>query len=122
MAKILIVDDSRIFRNILHSTLTEKGHEIVGMAQNGQIALDFLEANSSNLPEVVTLDITMPVLDGLEALKQIHEKYPSIRVIMASAAGQKSKVMEALKCGASDFIQKPFQTDEICSIIEKHLS
>ncbi len=122
MAKILIVDDSRIFRNILHTTLTEKGHEVVGMAQNGQVALDYLEANSNNLPDIVTLDITMPVLDGLEALKQIHAKYPSIHIIMASAAGQKSKVIEALKNGASDFIQKPFQTDEICAVIEKQLS
>ncbi len=116
MAKILVVDDSRIFRKILCTTLTDGGHEIIGEVGNGQEALECLK---NNTPDIVTLDITMPVMDGLEALSNIHEKYPSITVVMVSAAGQKSKVMEALKKGASDFLQKPFQPEEVLKVINK---
>ncbi|MFI3202050.1 MAG: response regulator [Eubacteriales bacterium] len=120
MAKILVVDDSRIFRNILMEALTENGHEVIGTASNGQEALDFLSSNEIT-PELVTLDITMPVMEGLEALKNIRAIYPDMKVIMVSASGQKHKVMEALKMGASDFIQKPFQPEELHSVITKYL-
>lgn len=116
MAKIMIVDDSRILRKILANTLTEAGHEVIADAGNGKEALMLLEKVQ---PELITLDITMPVMDGLEALTQIKSKYPSIKVIMVSAAGQKNKVMEALKGGASDFVQKPFEPDDVISVISK---
>lgn len=116
MAKILIVDDSRIFRKILRTTLSDKGHEILGEAGNGVEALELLQTVT---PDIVTLDITMPEMDGLETLKAITEKYPQIKVVMVSAAGQKSKVIEALKSGAKDFLQKPFQPDEVVTVISK---
>lgn len=116
MAKILIVDDSRILRKILNATLAEAGHEVIGEAGNGEEALNLL---SSITPDLITLDITMPVMDEVTALKSIKEQYPSIKVVMVSAAGQKNKVMEALKGGASDFIQKPFDPEDVKRVISK---
>jgi len=116
MAKIMIVDDSRILRKILTNTLTEAGHEVVADAGNGKEALLLLEKIT---PDLITLDITMPVMDGLEALVKIKESYPDVKVIMVSAAGQKNKVMEALKNGASDFLQKPFEPEEVINIVSK---
>lgn len=118
MAKIMVVDDSRILRRILTNTLTEAGHEIVADAGNGKEALLLLEKVK---PDLITLDITMPVMDGLEALTKIKETYPEIKVVMVSAAGQKNKVMEALKNGASDFIQKPFEGEDVIAVINKIL-
>lgn len=118
MAKILIVDDSKIFRKILRSTLTENGHEVLGEASNGQEALKLL---STIHPDLVTLDITMPVMDGLETLTHIREQDPALKVIMVSAAGQKTKVMNALKAGAVDFLQKPFQPNEVIAVINKYI-
>lgn len=117
MAKIIIVDDSRILRKILNTTLTEAGHEIIGEAGNGEEVLKLIE--DGNVPDLVTLDITMPVMDGLTALKNIKEKYPSVKVVMVSAAGQKNKVMEALKSGASDFLQKPFDPEDVKRVVSK---
>ena len=118
MAKILIVDDSRIIRRVLTNTLQEAGYEIVGEASNGEEALKVLETVT---PDLVTLDITMPVMDGLETLNNIKEKYPSLKVIMISAAGQKNKVIQALKDGALDFIRKPFEKEEMLEVIAKHI-
>ncbi|MFI3177551.1 MAG: response regulator [Eubacteriales bacterium] len=119
MATILVVDDSRIFRNILETTLTEVGHQVVGSVANGQLALDFLN-NAHPLPELVTLDITMPVMEGIETLRSIISLFPGVKVIMVSASGQKGKVMDALKIGALDFIQKPFKPEEINEVIKKY--
>ena len=116
MANIMIVDDSRILRKILTNTLVEAGHTIVADAGNGKEALLLLEKIK---PDLVTLDITMPVMDGIEALKEIKKNYPDITVIMVSAAGQKNKVLEALKSGASDFIHKPFEPEDVINVISK---
>ena len=116
MSKILIVDDSRTSRKILRTLLEEAGHEIVAEAENGQ---DGVEKYKEFKPEVTTLDITMPVMDGLEALPKIKEAHPEITVVMVSAAGQKNKVMEALKNGASDFLQKPFEPEDVISVLKK---
>ncbi|MCR4651377.1 MAG: response regulator [Lachnospiraceae bacterium] len=116
MAKVMIVDDSRILRKILTSTLTDAGHEVIADAGNGKEALLLLERFE---PDIITLDITMPVMDGLEALVKIKETYPNITVVMVSAAGQKSKVMEALKSGASDFLQKPFEPEDVIKVINR---
>lgn len=118
MAKILIVDDSKIFRKMLKSTLIEHGHEIVGEASNGKEALELL---STSHPDLVTLDITMPIMDGIETLTHIKENNPQLNVIMVSAAGQKAKVMSALKLGACDFLQKPFQPDEVITTVNKYI-
>lgn len=114
MAKILIVDDSRTSRRILKNILMENGHEIVGEAENGQIGYEkFIELE----PDIVTLDITMPVLDGLGSLEKIMTLNKDAKVIMVTAAGQKTKMMEAIKHGATEFIQKPFEPEQILNVI-----
>ncbi len=118
MSTILIVDDSRTMRKMLAGSLKNAGLEVIGNAGNGIEALQFLETNT---PDLVTLDITMPEMDGMEALKQIREKYPDQKVIMVSAAGQKDKIMEALKLGAVDFIQKPYDPDVAIETIKKFI-
>ncbi len=118
MAKILIVDDSKIIRRVLVNTLTEAGHEVIAEAANGEEALKELE---NVTPDLITLDITMPVMDGLETLKAVREKYPELKVIMISAAGQKNKVLQALKDGALDFIRKPFEKDDMLEVIGKYV-
>lgn len=115
MATVLIVDDSRTSRKILRNILTEHGYEIVGEAEDGQTGYEkYIELK----PDLVTLDITMPVLDGLGSLEKIMELDSSAKVIMVTAAGQKSKMVEAIKLGASEFIQKPFEPDQILSVIK----
>lgn len=116
MLKIIIVDDSRIFRKMLKAYFVENGHEVIGEAGNGEEALELLKTCT---PDLVTLDITMPVMDGIAAVKNIKEQYPSQKVIMVSSAGQKAKVIDALKYGAADFIQKPFDPDDISAVIAK---
>ena len=111
MGTVLIVDDSRTMRKVLGGSLKEAGHYIIGNAGNGQEALDILKSLSPDLPDLITLDITMTEMDGIETLKHIRAEYPDQKVIMVSAAGQKDKVMEALKYGAVDFIQKPFEAE-----------
>ena len=116
MAKILIVDDSRTSRKILREYFTEAGHEIIGEAENGQEGVDkYAELK----PDIVTLDITMPVLDGLGALKEIKKIDPEAKVVMITAIGRQTKVVEAIKLGASDFVTKPFDKDNILKIISK---
>lgn len=116
MLKIIIVDDSKVFRKMLKAFFTENGHEVIGEAGNGQEALKLLETCT---PDLITLDITMPVMDGIETLKQIKTNYPDQKVVMVSAAGQNSKIIDALKIGASDFIQKPFDPEDISVVLSK---
>ncbi|MCR5417379.1 MAG: response regulator [Lachnospiraceae bacterium] len=116
MAKVLMVDDSRTSRKLLRSILEEGGHEVVGEAVNGQEGVQQFQALK---PELVTMDITMPVLDGIEALKMIKALDKEAKVIMVTAAGQKNKVMECIKAGADEFITKPFDNNEIISAVSK---
>lgn len=118
MAKIMIVDDSKILRRVLGSALSDAGHEIVADAGNGKEALMLLEKVQ---PDLITLDITMPVMDGIQALPQLRERIPEAKIVMVSAAGQKTKVMEALKLGACDFIQKPFTPEKVVEVVDKAL-
>lgn len=118
MAKILIVDDSKTSRKFLRTMLEEAGHEIVSEAVNG---LEGVEKFKVYQPDIVTMDITMPVMDGIDAVKEIIDIEPSAKVIMVTAAGQKSNMVEALKRGAADFIQKPFDSGVILNTIQKVL-
>lgn len=118
MAKILIVDDSKTSRKILRTILEQHGHEIIGEAVNGE---EGVACYKELKPELTTLDITMPVMDGLQALEKIMEFDPDADVVMVTAAGQKSKMVEAIKLGASEFIQKPFEPDQIASVVESTL-
>lgn len=119
MAKILIVDDSRTSRKILRSILEEFGHVVVDEAENGE--LGFIKYKEFK-PDVVTMDITMPKMDGLECLKIIRHFDSEAKVIMVTAAGQKDKMMNAIKNGASEFVTKPFDKDEIKKAIDDVLS
>ena len=116
MANILIVDDSRTSRKILRRILEEAEHTIVGEAVNGEDGyLKYQELK----PDVVTLDITMPKMDGLEALRLIKKFDPEATAIMITAAGQKEKMVEALKRGAEEFITKPFDETEVLNTLKK---
>ncbi len=115
MATVLIVDDSKTSRRILKNILIENGYEIIGEATDGQIGYEkYIEFR----PDLVTLDITMPVLDGLGCLEKIMQLDKNANVIMVTAAGQKSKMVEAIKLGATEFIQKPFEPEQILSVIK----
>lgn len=116
MAKILLVDDSKTSRKILRGILEENGHEVIGEAENGE---DGVEKFKSLNPDITTMDITMPVMNGLDALKQIMEFNKSAKVIMVTAAGQKSKMVDAIKYGAAEFLAKPFEAAQIMEIINK---
>lgn len=116
MAKILIVDDSRTSRKMLRNILESNGHEIVDEAVNGQDGVQKFQALK---PDVITLDITMPIVDGVEALKMIKALDPNSKVIMVTAAGQKNKMIDCIKAGANEFLTKPFDQQEILDVIAK---
>lgn len=118
MAKILLVDDSKTSRKILRGILEENGHEVLGEAVNGE---DGLAKFKELKPDITTMDITMPVLDGLEALRQIMDYDKNAKVVMVTAAGQKTKMVDAIKYGASEFLAKPFESNQIIAIINKIL-
>lgn len=115
MAKILIVDDSKTSRKILRGVLESEGHVVLGEAENGKIGLE--EYKKLN-PDIVTLDITMPEMDGITALIEIKKYDEKVKAIMVTAAGQKEKMLEAVKNGASEFITKPFEPEEILKVIK----
>lgn len=116
MARVLVVDDAAFMRKMVSDALAKGGHEVIGEAANG---LEAVERYKELAPEVTTLDITMPEKDGISALQDILALDPSARVVMCSALGQESKVLEAIKSGAKDFVVKPFQPDRVLDAISK---
>ncbi|MDR2888495.1 MAG: response regulator [Lachnospiraceae bacterium] len=116
MANVLIVDDSRTSRKILRTILERAGHTVVGEASNGE---EGVRAFQEHKPEVVTMDVTMPVIDGVEALKMIKALRPESKVIMVTAAGKDSKVTECIKAGADEFVTKPYEDEAIINAIAK---
>ena len=119
MAKsILICDDAAFMRMMIKDILVKNGYNIAGEAENGVKAV---EKYQETKPDLVLMDITMPEMDGIEALKKIKASDPSASVIMCSAMGQQSMVIEAIQSGAKDFIVKPFQADRVLESIRKVL-
>ncbi|MBC2581617.1 response regulator [Clostridium sp. DJ247] len=116
MAKILIVDDAAFMRMMIKDILEKNGFEVIGEANNG---LKAVELYKKEKPDVVTMDITMPDMDGIEAVKAIKSFDPTAKIIMCSAMGQQTMVMDAIKAGARDFIVKPFQPDRVLEAIKK---
>ncbi|MDE6713289.1 MAG: response regulator [Lachnospiraceae bacterium] len=116
MIKILIVDDSKTSRKMLRGILEDAGMEVIGEAADGQEALKLY---TSLKPDIVTLDITMPVMDGIKALKELMALDRTARIVMVTAAGQKGNVVEALKLGAKEFVAKPYEVDLIIDVINK---
>ncbi len=119
MSRILVVDDAAFMRMSIRNMLTKNGFEIVDEAENGEVAIQKYEEHK---PDLVTLDITMPKMDGIEALKGILKNNPKAKVIMLSALGQESKVREAITSGAKSFIVKPFKEEVLVNSIKKVLS
>ena len=116
MKRILIVDDAAFMRMMLSNILKKAGYTIAGEACDGNDAIaKYMELK----PDVVTLDITMPNKDGLQAIKEIKKIDPNAKVIMCSAMGQQAMVLEAIQSGAVDFIVKPFQPDRVLEAIQK---
>ncbi|MDX1918665.1 MAG: response regulator [Candidatus Caenarcaniphilales bacterium] len=113
---VLIVDDSLFMRNVLKEILSKNGYHIIGEAINGYEAIEKYQSLS---PDITTMDITMPELDGIEALKKIIEINNKARVVMCSAMGQQGIVVEAIKQGACDFIIKPFQPNRVIEALQK---
>ena len=120
MAKrILIVDDAAFMRMKLRDILEKNGYEVAGEAQNGQEAHDKYQVEK---PDLVTMDITMSDVDGLDGLKMIMKADPNAKVVMCSAMGQQGMVMDAIKSGAVDFIVKPFDTERVIKSLDRALS
>jgi two-component system chemotaxis response regulator CheY len=118
VANIMVVDDAAFMRLMIRNILEEAGHTVVCEAENGLEAVDKYKQFH---PDLVTLDITMPVMEGLEALRQIRKYDPFAVVIMCSAMGQKPMVIDAIKMGAKDFIVKPVQQDRVLEAVSKAL-
>ena len=118
MAKIVVVDDALFMRVMLKNILEQAGHTVVGEAANGAEAI---KEYILKKPDIMLMDITMPVMDGLEGLRGLKVTEPDAKVIMCSAMGQKSMVIDALKYGAKDFIVKPFQEERVLEAISKAL-
>lgn len=116
MPKVLIADDAAFMRMMLREILTEGGYEIVGEAANGSEACDLYKQTK---PDLVTMDITMPKMDGITALKNIVAEDPQAKIIMCSAMGQQAMVIEAIQSGAKDFIVKPFQPQRVIDAVKK---
>jgi|SRR5690554_844858 len=119
MKKILVVDDASYMRMMLKEILEDNGYEVIGEAANGAEAV---KKYQELMPDVVTMDITMPEMDGIEAVKKILSMFPEAIIIMCSAMGQKNLVMKSLEAGARDFVVKPFEAERIIQTLESVFS
>ncbi len=114
--RVLIADDAAFMRNMLKKILTQAGYEVVGEASNG---VEAVEKYKEIRPDVMTMDIVMPEKDGIEAVREIVEYDPNARIIICSALGQQSMIIEAIQAGAKDYIIKPFQPEKVIETIKK---
>ena len=118
MAKIMLVDDAAFMRMMLKNTLSQAGYTDLLEAEDGVKAV---ETYAAEKPDLVFMDITMPNMDGLQALKKIKENHPDAKIVMCTAMGQETMVLDAIKSGAKDFIVKPFTPERIAETAQKFL-
>lgn len=116
MARILVVDDAAFMRMTIKKMVEANGHTVVAEAENGVQAI---EKSEELKPDVILLDITMPEMNGVDALKQIKQLEPTSKVIICSAMGQQAMVAQAIQYGAKDFIVKPFEEDRLIAAIDR---
>ena len=114
--RVLVVDDAAFMRMMVKDILSKNGYEVVGEAENGMKAL---EKYQELKPDLVTMDITMPEMDGISAVKEIKKVDPNAKIVMCSAMGQQAMVIEAIQAGARDFIVKPFHADRVLEAVRK---
>lgn len=114
--RVMVVDDALFMRNMLKDIFVRAGYEVIAEAENGEIALELYRKFK---PDLVTMDIVMPKKNGIEALKEIMASDPEACVVMVSALGQDSLVLEAVESGAKDFIVKPFKEDKVLGIVKR---
>ena len=117
--RVLVVDDAAFMRMMVKDILSKNGYEVVGEAENGMKAV---EQYQELKPDLTTMDITMPEMDGIAAVKEIKAADPGAKIVMVSAMGQQAMVIEAIHSGAADFIVKPFQPDRVLEALGKALS
>jgi len=116
--RVLVVDDAIFMRNMIKDIFTSGGYEVAGEASNG---LEAVERYKELKPDLTTMDIVMPFKSGIEATREILKVDPRAAILMCSALGQESLVMEAIEAGAMDFIVKPFRTDDVLAVAKKVL-
>ncbi|UTR10856.1 response regulator [Evansella sp. LMS18] len=116
--KVLVVDDAAFMRMMIKDILTKNNFEVIAEAGDGAQAIELYKEHS---PDLVTMDITMPEVDGITALKEIRNYDPNAKVIMCSAMGQQAMVIDAIQAGAKDFIVKPFQAERVLEAVNKTL-
>ncbi len=115
--RVMIADDAAFMRMLLKGILEKGGYEVVAEAKDG---VEAIEKFKELKPQVVTMDITMPDMDGIHAVKEIMAMDPDAKIIMVSAMGQQAMVVDAMKAGVKDFIVKPFQAEHILATLKKH--
>jgi two-component system chemotaxis response regulator CheY len=115
---VLVCDDALFMRTMVKDILTQAGFSVVGEAENGQQAVDLFKKLK---PDLVTMDIIMPEMGGIEAVKKIMEVDPQARILMCSAMGQQALVLEAIQAGAKDFVVKPFQPSRVLEAVQRVL-
>ena len=117
--KVLVVDDAAFMRMMIKDILRKGGYEVVGEAEDGAKAIEkYRELH----PDLVTMDITMPDMDGITAVKEIRKIDPNAMIVMCSAMGQQAMVIDAIQAGAKDFVVKPFQPERVSEAVRKVLS
>ena len=116
MLNIMVVDDSLIIRRTLTTQLEEMGHKVVAQAKSGKEAIELYK---QYLPDLVTMDITMPIMSGIDALKEIKKSYKDAKIIMVTSHGEEKLVMDAIKSGAKGYILKPITEEKLSDVIKK---
>ena len=114
--RVLVADDALFMREMIKDILRQGGFDVVGEASNGNEAL---EKYRQLMPDITTMDIVMPLKSGIEALREIRKEHGDAKIVMISALGQDSLVIEALEAGAKDFIVKPFQAEKVLEVVKK---